>query len=44
MGYFSYPKQANAGEVADSLGVTRSTVTEHLCAAQTKLTEAIVER
>ncbi len=39
MGYFDYPKQANASEVADSLGIATSTFTEHVSAAETKLLE-----
>jgi hypothetical protein len=43
MGYFEHPKQANAGEVADELGITGTTFTEHLAAAQTKLLKAILD-
>ncbi len=43
MGYFDYPKGANATDVAEELGVARSTFTEHLAAAQTKLMDAILE-
>ena len=43
MGYFEHPKRANAGEVADELGITGTTFTEHLAAAQTKLLDAILE-
>ncbi len=43
MGYFSHPKGANAGEVAEELGITTSTFTEHLAAAQSKLLDAILE-
>jgi predicted DNA binding protein len=43
MGYFERPKGANAGEVAAALGISRSTFTEHLSAAQTKLLDAILE-
>lgn len=42
MGYFTHPKGANAGEVADTLDITTSTFTEHLSAAQTKLLGAIL--
>ncbi|MFB6165896.1 MAG: helix-turn-helix domain-containing protein [Haloarculaceae archaeon] len=42
LGYFEYPKRANAGEVADALDITRSTFTEHLAAAQSKLLDAVV--
>ncbi len=44
MGYFDYPKGANATDVAEELGVARSTFTEHLAAAQTKLMDAILEK
>lgn len=43
MGYFDHPKGANAGEVADALGITTSTFTEHLAAAQSKLLESILQ-
>ncbi len=43
LGYFEYPKGANAGEVADALDISRSTFTEHLAAAQTKLLEGVLE-
>ncbi|AOW79266.1 bacterio-opsin activator HTH domain-containing protein [Halodesulfurarchaeum formicicum] len=43
LGYFQHPKGANAGEVADELGITTSTFTEHLAAAQSKLLDAILE-
>ena len=42
MGYFDHPKGANAGEVADELGITTSTFTEHLSAAQSKLLTSIL--
>jgi len=43
MGYFEYPKQANAGEVSDALGISASTFSEHLAAAQGKLLETILQ-
>lgn len=43
MGYFERPKGANAGEVAEALDISRSTFTEHLAAAQTKLLDAILD-
>lgn len=43
LGYFEHPKDANAGEVADALGITTSTFTEHLAAAQRKLLDAVVD-
>ena len=42
MGYFEHPKTANAGEIAEQLGITRSTFTEHLSAAQSKLLAAVL--
>lgn len=42
MGYFDHPKGANAGEIAGELGITGTTFTEHLAAAQTKLLDAIL--
>lgn len=43
MGYFDYPKGANATDVAEELGIARSTFTEHLAAAQTKILDALLE-
>ena len=43
MGYFAYPKEANAGEVATELGVTTATFVEHLSAAQSKLLDALLD-
>lgn len=43
MGYFEYPKRANAGEVAAELGIATATFTEHLAAAQTKLLSALLD-
>lgn len=43
MGYFEHPKHANAGEVAAALGITTSTFTEHLSAAQRKLLRSILD-
>lgn len=43
MGYFESPKMANAGEVADEIGISPSTLTDHLAAAQSKLLDAIIE-
>lgn len=37
MGYFEYPREANATEVADELGIGLSTLSEHLAAAQGKI-------
>jgi len=43
MGYFEYPKGANASEVADALDISLSTFAEHLAAAQTKLLDDVLE-
>lgn len=43
MGYFEYPKRANAGDVAEALGISRSTFSEHVGAAQSKLLDSILE-
>ena len=43
MGYFEHPKGANAGEVASALGITTSTFSEHMAAAQTKLLDSILD-
>ncbi|MFC7044871.1 helix-turn-helix domain-containing protein [Halobacteriaceae archaeon GCM10025711] len=43
MGYFTYPKQANASEVAEALGIAPSTFSEHLAAAQSKITDALLD-
>lgn len=43
LGYFDYPKGANAGEVAEDLDIARSTFSEHLSAAQTKLLEVVLD-
>lgn len=37
MGYFEHPREANAGEVADELGICTSTMVEHLLTAQSKI-------
>ena len=36
-GYFERPREANATELAEKLGISQSTFTEHLVAAQRKL-------
>lgn len=43
LGYFDHPKGANAGEVAEELGITTATFTEHLSAAQRKLLGSILD-
>jgi len=42
-GYFEHPKGANAGEVADALGIDRSTFSEHIAAAQRKLLSSLLD-
>ncbi len=42
MGYFDYPKGANAGDVAEELDISPSTLSEHLGAAQRKVFEALL--
>ena len=42
-GYFDYPRRANAGDVADELGIAPSTFSEHLAAAQSRLLESVLE-
>ena len=45
MGYFERPKGANATEIAAELGISQSTATEHLIAAQRKiLDDVLVDR
>jgi predicted DNA binding protein len=41
MGYFEYPRGANASEVAAALDIQRSTFTEHLNTAQSKLLDEL---
>lgn len=43
MGYFEHPKGANAGEVADALDISRSTLAEHLAAVQSKLFDDVLD-
>lgn len=43
MGYFEYPKDANAGDVAEALGIARSTLVEHLSTAQSKVLGELVD-
>lgn len=42
-GYFDHPKGANAGEVAESLGIDRSTFSEHVAAAQRKVLSTVID-
>lgn len=43
MGYFDYPKEANAGDVAEALDISPSTFAEHLARAQDKLLTPILD-
>ncbi|MES3161633.1 MAG: helix-turn-helix domain-containing protein [Halorubrum sp.] len=42
-GYFDHPKGANAGEVAESLGIDRSTFAEHIAAVQRKVFGTVLD-
>ena len=42
-GYFDHPKGANAGDVAELLGIDRSTFSEHIAAAQRKLLSSVLD-
>ena len=44
MGYFERPRRANATEIAAALEIDRSTFSQHLAAAETKLIEDVLER
>ena len=44
LGYFEYPRESNASEVADSLGIGPSTFIEGLNAAQSKLLSELLDR
>jgi predicted DNA binding protein len=44
MGYFEYPRDANASQVAEALDIEPSTFTEHLNAAQSKLLDELLPR
>jgi len=41
MGYFDYPKRANASEVAEELGIAASTFSEHISTAQRKILDGV---
>jgi DNA-binding CsgD family transcriptional regulator len=43
MGYFERPKGANATDVADELGINRSTFSEHVSAAERKILTDVLE-
>ena len=42
MGYFERPKRANATDIGDELGISQSTATEHLVAAQRKILDDVL--
>ncbi|PSQ41211.1 helix-turn-helix domain-containing protein, partial [Halobacteriales archaeon SW_12_71_31] len=42
MGYFEYPRESNATEVAAALDISPSTLAEHLAAAQGKLLDELL--
>ena len=43
-GYFEYPRETNATELAEELGISRSTFTRHLTVAQSKLLDETLDR
>ena len=43
MGYFAYPREASAEEVADAVGIARSTFAEHLAAAHEQVIGDVVD-
>lgn len=43
LGYFEYPRRANATAVANELDIAPSTFSEHLAAAQSRLLESVLE-
>jgi len=43
LGYFSYPREASAEEVAEAVGIARSTFAEHLAAAQRRVIGGVVD-
>jgi predicted DNA binding protein len=42
-GYFNWPRTSNAGEIAERLGVSSATFTQHLRTAERKIFERIFE-
>lgn len=42
MGYFEHPRDANASDVAEELGISVATFTEHLAVTQRKLTKGFL--
>lgn len=44
MGYFARPKRADSADVADALGVSVATFSEHLAVAQEKLLDRLLDR
>lgn len=43
MGYFAYPRESNAAEIAESLDITTPTFTEHLATAQRKFLDQLFD-
>lgn len=43
LGYFEYPREADAAEVAAAIGIARSTFAEHLAAAQKRVFGELVD-
>ena len=44
MGYFARPKRADSTDVADELGISATTFSEHLAVAQEKLLDRLLDR
>lgn len=44
MGYLTHPRESNATEVAEELGIAISTFTEHLVAAQAKFAQELFDK
>jgi hypothetical protein len=43
LGYFEYPRGANARDVADELGISTTTLAEHMATIQSKLAEQVLD-
>jgi len=43
MGYFAYPREADASQVAEALDISRSTFAEHLATAQHRLLAGVLD-